>query len=89
MGGTLVATELSDDDIRKIESLILMVDDLPIVEIDRPGAFGGRRDRRSSDFEFEAMTGVECGPLSGHGHLYRLNLVNGEWTLLPGGSGVS
>jgi hypothetical protein len=35
------------------------------------------------------MTGVECGPLSGHGRLYRLSLVNGEWTLSPGGSWVS
>ena len=88
-GGTTVATELSDDDIKKIESLIRKVDNLPIMAIGRPAAFAGRYDQRVPNFEFEAMTGVECGPLSGHGHVYRLNLVNGEWTLAPGGSWVS
>jgi hypothetical protein len=89
MGGTRVAAELTDDDVRKIESLIRKVDDLPIMAIDRPSAFAGRHNRRAPDFQFEAMTGVGCGPLSGHGSFYRLSLVNGEWTLTPGGSWVS
>jgi len=89
MGGTSVATDLSDDDIRKIESLILTTDPLPIIEIGRLPAFAGRPDRRPPDFELTATTGAECGPFSGHGNVYRLNRVDGEWTLTPGGSWVS
>jgi hypothetical protein len=89
MGGTKAAAELTDDDVRQIESLIRRVDDLPIIAIDRPSEFAGRHNRRAPSFDFEAMTGVGCGPLSGHGSFYELTLVNGEWMLTPGGSWVS
>jgi hypothetical protein len=89
MGGTLVATDLSDEDLRKIESLILAIDPLPIIEVGRLESFAGRGDRRPPDFELTATTGVECGPFSGHGNVYRLSRVDGEWTLAPGGSWVS
>lgn len=87
MGGTLVVTELSDDDIRKIESLILRVDALPIIQIDRPAAPWPPPDQHAP--ELEAMTGVGCGPRSGHGNVYRVVLLEGEWTLTSGGSWVS
>ena len=86
-GGTLVAAELSDRDVRKIEALIRQSHSLPIMAIHHPGFLGERPDSKGADFE--VMTGVGCGPLSGHGGMFRLTRVDGEWIITERGSWVS
>jgi hypothetical protein len=86
-GGTVVAGELSDDDVAKIVRLIRRADALPISAISYPAMLGDRRNPAGPDFE--ARTGAGCGPLSGHGGLYRIGLVNGEWAITERGSWAS
>jgi hypothetical protein len=86
-GGTVVVNELSDDDVRRIEALIGNVDPLPIMSIGHPTFVFGARD--AGDNEFEGMTGVECGPLSGHGTVYRISRARDEWRITVTGQWAS
>jgi hypothetical protein len=87
VGGTLVARELSDQDVHRIEALIRRWDSLPIIAIRQKSFFG--EPASSKGVDFEAMTGVECGGLSGHGKLFRLTRVDGEWLIKKEGSWFS
>ena len=86
-GGTVVAGELSDEDVRRIEVLVRRTDTLPIAAIGHLAMLGDRRNPPGP--EFEARTGAGCGPLSGHGSLYRVSLVNGDWVVTERGTWVS
>ena len=86
-GGTAVAGELSDDDVRQIEAAIRKVDSLPIMRIGHLAMLGGSWDAGGP--EFEGVTGVGCGPLSGHGSVYRISRVGTKWIVTPSGSWVS
>jgi hypothetical protein len=86
-GGTVVANDLSDDDVRTIEALIRRADPLPLMRIDRPWLGGLPSD--ASGPAFQGMTGEGCGPLSGHGTLYWINRVGGEWQIVDGGQWAS
>jgi hypothetical protein len=86
-GGTVVAEELSDDDVRWIEALIREVDVLPIMMIGHSTFWVGRHDAGCP--EFEAMTGAGCGPLAGHGTVYRISRVEREWRIAVSGSWFS
>ena len=86
-GGTVVADELSRDDVRRIEALIRKVDPLPIIRIGRPEFGGPYQD--ASDNEFEGMTGEGCGPLSVHGTIYWINRDDGEWRVSGTGQWAS
>jgi hypothetical protein len=86
-GGTVVAGELSDDDVRQNETAIRKMDSLPTMRIGHLAMRGGRWDAGGP--EFEGVTGVGCGPLSGHGNLYRISRVDSKWIVAASGSWVS
>jgi hypothetical protein len=80
-GGTIVDTELSANEVRKIESRIRQIDARSIIAIERATS-RLPHDQTAPDFEIKVLTAVDCGRRSGSGGDYRLRIVDGRWTIV-------